>query len=356
MRIDSSGNVNIGTTGIAEKLVVNGAILSRSGQSALFSNTMSMDFNAGGLGRIIATGPDASTYLPIVFASTTTTTYAERMRIDASGNLLVGTTTANGRITAVSPDNTASTKIASFYANNLSQGIYIGYDGIATTASGQPMRFTVGSTAEAMRITNTGNVGIGTSSPGSNLQVNSVDAMGTGSATADILTVTNNNAVLSGVAGDKLGIVMSAMSNLSDRRVGLYCVAGNVSFNNPDFALFQSGQGIAFRETLRVTADNTATLRFNSGYGSVAAAYGCRAWVSFNSDGSIRASGNISSVSVNSSSSFNVNLTNAMPDTNYALQWTVNQETNHFAIINSTSQVNCRSGGSFSIGYLAIFR
>jgi hypothetical protein len=167
---------------------------------------------------------------------------------------------------------------------------------------------------------NTGSIGIGTSTPGSNVQINSSATMGTGSSTADILTITNQNGVLNGVAGDKLGIMLSAMTDLSDRRVGLYTVAGNTNWNNPDFAIWQTGQGIAFRETLRVRADS-ATLQFNSGYGSVASAYGIRAWVSFDGTNtiSIRASGNVSSITDNGTADYSVNFSNAMPDVKYAI-------------------------------------
>jgi hypothetical protein len=62
-------------------------------------------------------------------------------------------------------------------------------------------------------------------------------------------------------------------------------------------------------------------LSFNSGYGSAAVAYGCRAWVNFNgttSPGTIRASGNVSIVTRNSTGVFTVNLTTAMSDVNYS--------------------------------------
>ncbi len=60
--------------------------------------------------------------------------------------------------------------------------------------------------------------------------------------------------------------------------------------------------------------------QFNSGYGSVATAYGCRAWVNFNGTGTlaIRDSGNVSSVTDNSTGYYTINFSNAMPDTNYA--------------------------------------
>ena len=67
--------------------------------------------------------------------------------------------------------------------------------------------------------------------------------------------------------------------------------------------------------------DSSGNLSFNSGYGSTATAYGCRAWVNFNGQGTvaIRASGNVSSITDNGSGLYTVNLTTAMPDTNYAM-------------------------------------
>ena len=58
---------------------------------------------------------------------------------------------------------------------------------------------------------------------------------------------------------------------------------------------------------------------FNSGYGSVAPAYGCRAWVNFNGTGTvaIRASANVSSITDNGVGNYTMNFTNAMPDINY---------------------------------------
>ena len=61
--------------------------------------------------------------------------------------------------------------------------------------------------------------------------------------------------------------------------------------------------------------------QFNSGYGSVATAYGCRAWVNFNGTGTvaIRASGNVSSITDNGTGDYTVNFTTAMPDANYSI-------------------------------------
>jgi len=72
--------------------------------------------------------------------------------------------------------------------------------------------------------------------------------------------------------------------------------------------------------TTAVNIDTSQNLAFNSGYGSVATAYGCRAWVNFNGSGTvaIRASGNVSSITDNGVGDYTVNFTNAMPDTNYS--------------------------------------
>jgi len=85
--------------------------------------------------------------------------------------------------------------------------------------------------------------------------------------------------------------------------------------------------GLYFRTTnssgtlnTQAAVDPSGLLQFNSGYGSVATAYGCRAWCNFNgTNGAIRASGNISSVTRNGTGNYTVNFSTAMPDANYAV-------------------------------------
>ncbi len=66
--------------------------------------------------------------------------------------------------------------------------------------------------------------------------------------------------------------------------------------------------------------DSSANFKFNSGYGSVATAYGCRAWVNFNGTGTvaIRDSANVTSITDNGTGNYTVNFTTAMPNANYS--------------------------------------
>jgi hypothetical protein len=72
------------------------------------------------------------------------------------------------------------------------------------------------------------------------------------------------------------------------------------------------------------TGSFSSDLSFNSGYGSAAVAYGCRAWVNFNGTGTpaIRASGNVSSITDNGTGTYTLNFTTTLPDANYAANLT----------------------------------
>jgi hypothetical protein len=69
-----------------------------------------------------------------------------------------------------------------------------------------------------------------------------------------------------------------------------------------------------------MSVSEAGLLKFNSGFGYAGAAYGVRAWVTYNGvDQVIKGSQNISSVTRVATSQFEYNMTNAMPDTTYAV-------------------------------------
>ena len=70
-----------------------------------------------------------------------------------------------------------------------------------------------------------------------------------------------------------------------------------------------------------IAANSSGVLQMNSGYGSNANAYGCRAWVNFSgrNTATIRASGNVSSITDNGTGDYTVNFTTALADANYSV-------------------------------------
>lgn len=96
--------------------------------------------------------------------------------------------------------------------------------------------------------------------------------------------------------------------------------------------------------------DSSGNLSFNSGYGSRATAYGCRAWVNFNGTGTvaIRASGNVTSITDNGTGNYTVNFTTAMPDNNYSFAGASGSQTNSGvdngvnSLINRASTSSCQ--------------
>lgn len=123
-----------------------------------------------------------------------------------------------------------------------------------------------------------------------------------GSTTAVTIDTNQRTAFVAGTAA------LPAITTTGDTNTGIF---------------FSAADTIDFAEGGTATGqfDSSGNFKFNSGYGSVATAYGCRAWVNFNGTGTpaIRGSGNVSSITDNGTADYTVNFTTAMVDANYAV-------------------------------------
>lgn len=237
------------------------------------------------------------------------------------------TVTINGTTGIAGVDGSAATPAVQ--GGDANTGVFYGTDIVAVSTGG----------TERMRVNASGNVGIGTASPSSPLNV---------VAASSSLAIAIN-----GRSADNLGAMYLYANDGTTQQATITASASEFRHSSVPAAAVQTFYTNA-AERMRI--DASGNLLFNSGYGSVATAYGCRAWVNFNGTGTvaIRGSGNVSSITDNGVGSYTVNFTTAMPDTNYCTTGacefvTLNTFNSYFAIEKSTvlvGSVKVRAGNS----------
>jgi len=296
-------------------------------------------------------GTDQSSYAvgDLLYASTTTA--LSKLADVVTGNALisggVGVAPSYGKIgltTHVSgtlPTANGGTNLTSFTANGvvyasstsaLTTGSALTFNGtnLVTTGSATATAFipssatvptngvylpaanTVGiatNTTERMRITSTGAVGIGTASPAFELDVQN---------TGDTYIRALANSSAAG-ADDDAGLILQA-AETGEAAVFFRREDGATT----ESSIYREGSSDDLRfntnATTQMILTSAGNLQFNSGYGSVATAYGCRAWANFNgSTTTLRASGGVSSITNVSTGITTVAFSVTMPNANYAL-------------------------------------
>ena len=202
-------------------------------------------------------------------------------------------------------------------------------------------------TNDNISLDSSGRVGIGTSSPGTELHV--IGASRVESSSTDI---TYNQLRNTSTNGRTWTFATTGSSN---------------TYGIPSVGYFFLRDSTAGEH--RLVIDTSGNLKFNSGYGSVATAYGCRAWVNFDGTGTvaIRGSGNVSSITDGGTGDYTINFATAMPDTNYGttcgfgingtstavrLDGTYSTTAVHAQVTNSASGAGADSG----VSCIAVFR
>jgi hypothetical protein len=194
LRIDSSGRVGIGTASPSQALQVNGNALIGATPATQYSNLVVAGdaalqaaaplfnlVNAAGSARfayIQHTGTGGDLYLLNQEAGAVRfgTNNTERLRIDSSGNVGIGTTSPNANLAIRSNRvvNTYALTIGTTNGASFENDVVFTFDG-STQSIGNfqnfPLAFLTNNT-ERLRIDSSGNVGIGTSSPTTLLDVN----------------------------------------------------------------------------------------------------------------------------------------------------------------------------------------
>lgn len=217
-------------------------------------------------------------------------------KVDASGNWGLAVNGGTNAMTAIaSTGNVAIGTTASATANSrltVAGGFIVPAAGFGVYQAGDHLTLQAGAGKNVHLRPNDGGV----------LAVN------VGSATCDMSAVAGYVLAVGGpVRATATSATAPAFSTPGDTNTGIY-------FPAADTLRFATAGSPAMSLT------PAQVLQFDSGFGSVANAYGCRAWVNFNGTGviAIRASGNVSSITDAAVGQYVVNFTSAMPDVNYA--------------------------------------
>jgi hypothetical protein len=340
MRITAGGDVGIGTSAPSGAAGKNLTIYNSSGQSRIsFKNNITGNTSADGFQIGIDNDGVALIEQRENLAIGISTNASERVRVTGAGLVGIGTGSPISPLTVFqASSNDAATNAISIlrFGTTYGSSIFHNYstavggealnlsvsDGTGSPANNSLTKYRMGAngthywygattSTEVMRVDTSARVGIGSTSPTQKLSIQG----------ANFVSSSFNGQSIGDTSAERIRIgYKDGTPDTGLVPAQIVTNTASLQFASRDSAsgiiTFATGSGIPERMRL----DASGNLLFNSGYGSVATAYGCRAWVNFNGIGTvaIRASANVSSITDNATGDYLVNMTTAMPDGNYS--------------------------------------
>jgi hypothetical protein len=258
---------------------------------------------------------------PVVTGTTIASTWANNTMNDLA-SAMTDSVAADGQTAMTGNLNLNSNKIVNLATPTLSNDAVtkayadalVGGAGSFTTLTSSGATTFTANTASTSTTTGTAVITGGLGVSGRINAANFDGIVGANSAAAGSFTTLSATGVTTVQAGT---VSAPAITTTGDTNTGIF-------FSAADTIDFTEG-GTAVGQF-----DSSGNFKFNSGYGSVATAYGCRAWVNFDGTGTpaIRASGNVLSITDVNVGSYIVNFITAMPDANYTTNITFGSATN----------------------------
>jgi len=267
--IDSSENVGIGTSSPSEKLEVSdGKLLIKTTSGAAFLEIVSP---GGTADSVINFGDSADNNVGAISyehdnnAMNFRVNASTAMRIDSSGNVGIGTSSpdfpleiykASTSEVAIGSDNGGTAQLSFYENNSTAKEFFVKYDGLNNNG-------VIGTSAVSNAIViprDSGNVGIGTSSPDVKLQVQGASALGSGTGTTNAIRIHDTSAGSSwSTTQDFNQLQFSSGDTSNPAGSGVRYSIGVVAHDSAN-----TYSNLTFRNY-----DGTEHMRINGAYGSV---------------------------------------------------------------------------------------
>lgn len=340
---------------------------------------------------------NAGLFFPAADTVAVSTAGTERMRIDSVGNVGIGVSPFTNTTSFSAGKDPTIANDGSFFGGGLyydaawrntvasqggwalrnSGGVFTIFTGPASGAAGSAI-----SASERLRIADAGQIGIGGANYGTSGQV--LTSGGSGAApswssnvpTATSLSTTrtdwSTNGVISAVVGQLAWKNYGNGHTIIDASAGTAPDGSAINATNSQnvwVSSYPTLMGWNGANTYGVRVDTSRVSEYFTTRVGTAPSYACRAWVNFSSAGTIRASGNVTSITVGTTGIYTLNFTTALQDANYAVTgctqrgstggndgMVVPDQANMTTTTAKISTVN--GGGGFATGncFVAVFR